>query len=89
MDPSRSRGGRPLSELGYVYYLDPRKDTLGAPGWVAQLVEHPTPVFDSGHDPGVVGSSPALGPVLLGVLSLPPLSLSKIKKNNNKLKNIF
>ena len=29
--------------------------------WVAQLVEHPTPDFGSGHDPKIMGLSPALG----------------------------
>ena len=61
--------------------------------WVAQSVEHPTLDFDSGHDPRVMGSSPALGPVLsmepawdslsLSLCPLPPLvltlSLSKKK----------
>ena len=32
--------------------------------WVAQLVKHPTLDFGSGHDPRVVGSSPALDSVL-------------------------
>ena len=38
---------------------------------VAQLVEHPTLDFSSGHDPRVVGSSPALGSAwsLLQILS--------------------
>ena len=33
-------------------------------GWVAQLAEHPTLDFASGHDPRVVGSSPVSGSVL-------------------------
>ena len=32
--------------------------------WVAQLVEHPTLAFGSGHDPGMVGSSPAASATL-------------------------
>ena len=33
-------------------------------GWVAQSVDRLTLDFDSGHDPGVVESSPALGSAL-------------------------
>ena len=55
-----------------------RKQVLGAGG--AQSVQLPTLDFGSGHDPRVMGSSPALGSALtvqslLGMLSL-SLSLS-------------
>ena len=39
-----------------------KKDQRGA--WLAQSVEHPALDFSSGHEPKIVGSSPALGFVL-------------------------
>ena len=61
--------------------------------WVAQSVEHATLDFGSGHDLGVLGSSPMWGSVLSGesasgfsLFSAPPptcvhaLSLSQINK---------
>ena len=52
--------GGQISEAGH--------DVSSAPSfggaWVAQSVEHLTLDFGSGHDPEVVGSSPASGPSL-------------------------
>ena len=50
--------------------------------WVAQLVEHPTLGFSSGHDLKVVRSSPVSGSVLSGEsLSLHPSSLHALSLN--------
>ena len=41
----------------------PKERQLGG-AWVAQSVEHPALDLGSGHDPGIVGSSPTSGSVL-------------------------
>jgi len=58
-----------------------------------QSVKHPTLDFSSGHDLGVMGSSPALGStqglfVLLPPVLPPPLnkSINKILKKKKKFK---
>ena len=79
----------------YVKYC--YNSTTNRDDWVAQLVEHPTLDFSSGHDPRVMGSSPVSGstlnvePKILSLpLSLPlpclcMLFLPKIKKLKQKI----
>ena len=45
--------------------------TLGSPGWLSRLSAS---IFSSGHDPGVLGLSPALDSLLSGEPASPSLS---------------
>ena len=82
----RKGGAHPVSALsfwqcGQAVVI---KSANSTSSWVAQSVKHQTLDFGSGHDLRVVRSSPTSGSVLtawslLGILSLPPPSLSLSK----------
>ena len=54
--------GFPEPHSFLMFLMSYTKSSWGT--WVAQSVERPTLDFGSGHDPRVVGSSPASGSVL-------------------------